>query len=171
MNETSISQEAARELAGRLLRQSVVRRWLYRWLLCSGTAVLAMVTSLWLTEPKPLPLALHLAFSAMTLISLGWTSIATYHLWFRQCHSINDRVLTAWWATFSCLLFLLIGAPIAFWRGPPSGAIAVLATGATLLTFAAVTLWQSYRRKRWLAERLATLKMLKSAADDSHLEC
>lgn len=71
------------------------KRWFYRMILLATSILLAVVLSLWATEPGPLPDRLHFAFGVMTLIACGWIGVLSWILSRRLCPTAVDRIATA----------------------------------------------------------------------------
>lgn len=137
---------------------TTAKRWLYRILLVVTCALVALIGSLWLTEPGPLPVRLHIAFASFVTIGCGWICVFTWLLWRRSCHSVVDQLVTGWAATIATGSSLIVAMPIAISRGTTQAVVALLALG--LLMFAA-SLWllaRAYRHQAQLRLRLSELR-------------
>jgi hypothetical protein len=130
------------------------RRWLYRLILTTTSIVVAAILSLWLTEPGPLPIRLHVAFAAMTAIGFGWIGVLTWILTRRNCPSVQDRVATGWMATVACSLFLAVSVPISLIRGHTLAAFWLGVTGLALLGVALLLLRGAYSLRARLRSQL-----------------
>ena len=134
------------------------RRWWYRLLLLAISIWVAAIASLWVTEPGPLPLRLHVAFAAFTAIGVGWIGVLTWILTRRSCPTALDRIATSWMATIACGLFLLVAVPIALIRDQSGVALGLGLVGLTLLAIALVLLRGAYSLRASLRTRLADLE-------------
>jgi hypothetical protein len=134
------------------------RRWFYRAILLAASVMTAAIVSLWATEPRPLPLRLHVAFAAMTAIGAGWIAVLVWILTRRNCPTAIDRLATSWMATIACALFLAVSIPIALHRGRADHAALYLgAAGLLLLSVAALNLKLAYSLRAKLRAQLAEL--------------
>jgi hypothetical protein len=137
---------------------SPLRLWSYRLTLTAASIVLAMVLSLWLTEPRPLPVRLHVAFAAMTLVAVGWIGVLIVVLTRKTCPTALDRLLTSWMATVACLAFLAVSVPTAIVRDNMQAALSLSATGVALLAVAVVLLRRAYVLRAELKSKIAELQ-------------
>lgn len=137
---------------------SPIRRWFYRMILLLTGVVVAGVVSIWLTEPKPLPIRLHVGFGAMTGIGLGWIGVLTWILTQRNCPTALDRIATAWMATVACGVSLVVSLSIALVRNEIMAAVAVGLTGLVLLSLALVVLSKAYSLKSKLKAKLKEIQ-------------
>lgn len=137
---------------------SPTRRWTYRLFLVVVSVLVAALVALWATEPGPLPLRLHVAFAAMTIVGVGWMCVSTWILTRRACPTALDRLATTWMATAACALSLVVSVPIAVLRSGPLAAIGIGAVGATLLAVAVVLLRGAYSLRASLQAKLAELE-------------
>jgi hypothetical protein len=137
---------------------SSARRWFYRGVLVAASIGLAVIVSLWTTEPRPLPLRLHMAFAGLTLVGASWLGVITWILSRRHCPTALDRIATGWVATGACMLFLVMGVAIASMRGQAGGVVAIGLTGILLLSVAVAMLWRAYAERSRLRFRLAELE-------------
>ena len=139
------------------------RRWLYRATLLAASVVTAAIVSLWTTEPRSLPLRLHVAFAALTAVGAGWIAVLTWILTRRNCPTALDRLATSWMATVACVLFLAVSIPVALSRGRTGHAALWLgAVGVLFLCVAAFNLWGAYTLRAKLRSQLAVLKQAAS---------
>jgi hypothetical protein len=136
---------------------STGRRWVYRLTLLAAGVALAIILSLWLTEPRPLPLRLHLAFAALSSIAAGWIAVLTWILTQKNCPSAMDRLATAWMATVACVTFLVVSLPIALMRGNTLTALSLSVMGIGLLGAALWMLCAAYAFRAKLREKLQEL--------------
>ena len=81
---------------------SARRRWFYRGVLLAASIGVAVIVSLWTTEPRPLPVRLHVAFAGLSVIGVSWIGVLSWILSRRYCPTAIDRIATAWVATGAC---------------------------------------------------------------------
>ena len=134
------------------------RRWFYRAVLVAASVGVAVIVSLWATEPRPLPVRLHVAFGGLTLIGVSWIGMLTWILMRRYCPTALDRIATGWVATMACGLFLVVGVVIALVRNRNGEVVPVAVVGVVLLVFALAMLWRAYAERDRLRKRLAELE-------------
>ncbi len=134
------------------------RRWFYRGILLAASVMAAVILSLWTTEPRELPLRLHVAFGAMTAVGISWIGVMTWILWRKRCPTALDRIATAWVATGACGVFLSVGAGIAIARERTGGVFWIAVVGVFLLIFAVGMLRNAYTLRRRLLAKLAELE-------------
>jgi|GEM_PF-3459182 len=154
----SISPSTERALAIVRGELSSGRRWAYRLILLGASACVALILSLWTTEPGPLPLRLHIAFAALTCIGSGWICVLMWILTRRNCPTALDRLATAWMATIACSLSLAISVPIALLRGNMQAALYLGVIGFALLCVALFLLRAVYRFRAKLKTKLSGLE-------------
>jgi hypothetical protein len=133
------------------------RRWFYRGVLLAASVGLAAILSLWMTEPGPLPLRLHIAFGALSAIAMSWIGVLTWILWRQRCPTALDRIATGWVATGACTLFLVVALPIAAVRGDAQSALCLAAFGLTMWGIAAMMLRGAYSLRTQLRAKLVEL--------------
>lgn len=136
------------------------KRWIYRMILLAASIALAVVLSLWATEPGPLPDRLHIAFGAMTLIACGWIGVLSWILSRHLCPTAIDRIATAWMATLACGLFLAVALLISLQRDQLAVAAGLSLVGFTMLGISLALLRSAYARRTELRNRLAELDSL-----------
>ena len=134
------------------------KRWFYRIILLGASIALAVVLSLWTTEPRPLPVRLHTAFGAMALISCGWIGVLSWLLCRRFCPTAIDRIATTWMATIACGLFLAVALPISLLRGQFVAATGLSLVGLIMLGTSLALLRSAYAWRTELRGRLAELE-------------
>ena len=137
---------------------SRAKRWSYRIILLLASVLVAALLSLWITEPKPLPTRLHVAFGEMTCIGLGWIGVLTWILARRNCPTALDRLATAWMATTACSVSLVVSLSIAVVRNDITAAVAAGGTGLVLLSLAVLLLNRAYSLRATLRARLKELQ-------------
>jgi hypothetical protein len=155
MQSTPSTDEVMALIRGEL---SSHRRWFYRGVLLAASVGLAAILSLWTTEPRPLPLRLHVAFAGLTLINVAWIGVLSWTLLRRYCPTALDRIATAWVATGACTLFLLMAVSIALVRGQMGEAMWIGVVGFVLFSVALIMLWRAYVERNKLQSRLASLE-------------
>jgi len=136
---------------------SPTRRWLYRSILVVTSIVAAVILALWVTEPKPLPLRLHLSFAAMTSIAAGWISILTWILIRRNCPTALDRLATAWMALAACSIFLVVSLTIALVRESTDAVLYLGSLGFIQVGIALFMLKSAYSLRSTLRAKLAEM--------------
>jgi hypothetical protein len=137
---------------------SSLRRWFYRGVLLMASLMGALILSLWTTEPRELPLRLHVAFGAMTVIAISWVGVMTWILWRHRCPTAIDRIATGWIATGACGLFLCMTVGIAIARERTDVLAWVALVGVFSLTVAVGMLRNAYALRRRLLAKLAELE-------------
>lgn len=140
------------------------KRMLYRLLLVVVCIAGSGLISLWITEPRPLPIRLHIGFGALTAICIGWVGVLSWILTRRRCPTALDRVAIAWMATIACSCFLIVAVPIGMIRGDATTAITLLAAGLPMLGFALLLLRQALQLKRTLMQKLRELERAETGA-------
>lgn len=131
------------------------RRWFYRGVLLVASIGLAVIVSLWTTEPRELPTRLHVAFGALSLINVAWIGVTTWILVRKRSPTALDRIATAWVATGACVLFLCVAVGIAVARERVGAVLWSAAFGVLFLNGAMVMLWRAYAQRRELQRKLA----------------
>jgi hypothetical protein len=134
------------------------RRWFYRGVLLMASVLVAVILSLWATEPRQLPLRLHVAFGAMTVIGISWIGVMTWILWRKRCPTAFDRIATGWVATGACGLFLCVALGIAIARELRGGVLWIAVVGVFLLILAVGMLRHAYALRRRLLAKVAELE-------------
>ncbi len=119
---------------------------------------MAVILSLWTTEPRPLPPRLHLAFAGLTLIGVSWIGVLTWILTRRYCPTALDRIATGWVAAGACSLFLVMAVGIALTRDRVGEVMWVAIVGVLSLAVAVGMLWRAYAERARLRARLAELE-------------
>lgn len=152
---TSSTESVLELLRGEL---SSKRRRFYRFVLLCSLIALGVVLSLWLTEPKPLPIQTQIAFGAMCCIASGWVAVLTWILIRRNCPTAMDRMATSWVATVATTLSLVLSVSIALWRGQWLAAMNLTAIGLLLVAAAGSLLFRAYRQRAGLKKQLNSLR-------------
>jgi uncharacterized membrane protein YfcA len=134
------------------------RRWFYRGILLVAAIGLGSILSLWTTEPRELPMRLHVAFGALSVINAAWIGVTAWILSRRRCPTALDRIATSWVATGACVLFLVVVLGVAISRDRVSEVWWAALLGVFLLYAAIVMLWRAYARRRELQDTLAELE-------------
>jgi hypothetical protein len=136
------------------------RRWFYRGVLVAASTGLAVILSLWTTEPRPLPLRLQVAFAGLSLIGASWVCVLSWILSRRYCPTALDRIATGWVATGACTLFLVMAVGIADMRNRVGEAKWAAILGLFMLSIAVGILGRAYRERSRLRKRLAEFATL-----------
>lgn len=139
------------------------RRWFYRCVMVAAILGLSALLSLWLTEPTPLPIRLHLAFAGLTAVLVGWIGVLGWILLRRSCPTADDRVATSWMATLASALFTAVGVPIAWFRSGPMMGASLAAMGIALLVIAGMMLARAYRLRKQLRQWAAEFEAQKGS--------
>jgi hypothetical protein len=148
------SLDAIRRLAqGELSMQA---RLGYVALLLAAAAMIAVVLSLWLTEPS-LPARTQAAFGGMSLIGCAWVSFALWALSARRPLFARDAVVAGTLAVVFTSVFVT-GALGAVILSGAAAAFGALATGVGMLAIAVWRLVSARRRFAALAARRAELE-------------
>ncbi|MEV4087457.1 hypothetical protein AB0J43_45075, partial [Nonomuraea fuscirosea] len=109
--------------------------------LLAGLVGAVFVTSLWATEPGPLPGGTHTAFAVLTGFCLAWTCYGGWVLTRRAPLFATERVIAAWIAVAASVTATALMTAIAVIRG--TGPLPPLAVGA-LFAGASLTLaWRA----------------------------
>ncbi len=137
---------------------SPAKRWSYRVILVLASIGVAAVLSLWMTEPRPLPARLHVAFGVLCSIGLGWVSVLSWILLRRGCPLAIDRLATAWMATTACGLSLIVSVVIAGSRGSLASLATAGFVGAGLLGLAVLFLRRAYLLRATIQQRIQELQ-------------
>ena len=136
---------------------SSTRRWIYRCLLVAVSLLLALLSTLWATEPDPLPMRTHIAFGVISTIATGWIAVLTTILIARNCPSAIDRLATAWMATVASSAFCVGAVAIAVLRENWSAVGTVLCTGAAFVVASVLLLRSTYAHRRYLQQQVSQL--------------
>jgi phosphotransferase system glucose/maltose/N-acetylglucosamine-specific IIC component len=134
------------------------RRWLYRGILLVAAIGLGVILSLWTTEPRELPMRLHVAFGALSVINVAWIGVTAWILSRRRCPTALDRIATSWIATGACVLFLAVVLGVAISRDRVGEVWWAVLLGVLLLNGAIVMLWRAYAQRSELQNKLAELE-------------
>jgi uncharacterized membrane protein len=134
------------------------RRWFYRGVLFVATVGLGGILSLWTTEPRELPMRLHVAFGALSVINAAWIGVMSWILIRKLCPSALDRIATAWVATGACVLFICVAVGIAVARQRVGEVWWAVLLGVLLLNGAIVMLCRAYAQRKELRRKLVELE-------------
>jgi hypothetical protein len=123
--------------------------------LLAGLVGAVFVTSLWATEPGPLPGGTHTAFAVLTGSCLAWACYGGWVLTRRAPLFATERVIAAWIAVAASVTATALVTTIAVIRG--TGPLPPLAVG-TLFVGASLTLaWRAHTRRAHLLHLKRTL--------------
>jgi hypothetical protein len=158
MNTQNESMAEAMTMVQKLARGelSVKARLGYVALLLVSSAMTVGLLSLWLTEPW-LPLRTHMAFGAMSLISIAWAALSTWALATRRVLFARDRVIAGRMSVVFTALFLA-GAIAAVFMTGNVAAPGAAATGVVMFVIAMRVLAGARRRFAELAAQRAELE-------------
>jgi hypothetical protein len=119
--------------------------------LLAGLSGTVFVSTLWWTEPGPLPGRTHLAFALFTAICLAWTGYGGWMLARRVPLFATDRVIAGRLALTASAATTTLTTVLTIERGgDPAG---VLAIGAATIAAAVVLLVRAHRRRAELLRR------------------
>lgn len=125
----------------------------------AGLVISIAITSLWATEPGPLPLLTHIAFGAIVAVGAGWTGLAVWALSRRRPLFGRDRVITGAIAVTAAAIGLGIVTAVGVQRGWSPGVLLAMSI-AIAQTIGAMWLLASSRiRHRSLLERRHELEL------------
>lgn len=123
-------------------------------LLCMFTLTAAgLVSTLWLTEPGPLPLRTHIVFGLLVAINLAWSALFGWVVTRRKVLYAMHSVIAGWMALAFCSLFLLLGLAIGLARMNMTALVGVGLLGTVQLLVAIAMLRHAQRRRRALLAR------------------
>lgn len=133
------------------------RRWLHRITLVAASIMLAIIVALWVSEPRPLLLRLHISFALMSAIALGWILVLANILLRKNCPTVGDRIATAWMSVVGSGSFAIASLAISWMRGEMMAMLTLAIVSGGLLTMAVVHLRDAYRQRERLRRRLSQL--------------
>ncbi|WP_431973837.1 hypothetical protein [Micromonospora haikouensis] len=123
--------------------------------LLAGLAGGVFVTSLWWSEPGPLPGRTHLSFALFTVFCLAWACYGGWLLTRRVPLFATEQVVAAWIALVASLVTAGIAAVAAAHSG--TGRWAALATGGLFVVAALALTVRAHRRRAALLRRMREL--------------
>ena len=154
MNDTNTLQNQNEKIFAIVQSElATQRRTVQRLALLGAVIMTVIITALWVTEPRPLPLRLHLSFAFMSALGVIWIGLLGNILVRKNCPAAWDRIATAWagliggvgFAVGSTIVCLLRGEPIAGTVFAIVGAVVVILFG---LNVRKAYHWQSELRQR-----------------------
>ncbi|WP_236239164.1 transmembrane transport protein [Streptomyces sp. CC228A] len=116
----------------------------------AGGAGAALLTVLWATEPRPLPVRTQAAFAGLIAVGLAWAAFAGWVLTRRRPLFARDRVIGARLALAVAVVTCGAGTALAAARSGAAQTLAAGMAGACLVTAAAVLLRRAGSRRREL---------------------
>jgi hypothetical protein len=148
----TLTVEQAQEMVRREL--STPKRLGYLLLLMLTLTAACLISTLWITEPAPLPLRTKVAFGLLTFINLAWSGLCGWIVTRRKILFAQHRVMAGWMALVFCALFSIIGLVVAAIRMNTTALAVVGAVGTCQLLLAILVLKRArYRRRQLLARR------------------
>ncbi|MER7267369.1 hypothetical protein ABT344_03510 [Micromonospora carbonacea] len=123
--------------------------------LLAGLAGAVFVTSLWWTEPGPLPGRTRLSFALLTVFCLAWACYGGWLLTRRVPLFATEQVVAGWIALAASLVTTGITAFAAARSG--AGPWAALATGGLFVAAALTLTVRAHRRRAALLRRMRRL--------------
>jgi hypothetical protein len=137
---------------------STTARVSYILLLLVGLGSALLIGSLWLTEPRPLPLRTQVAFGMLVAVNLAWATLSAWVLAQRKVLYVQHKIIGAWMAIVFCAAFLLLGMGIAYQRGNTTALIILTMGGIAQLIVAVVLLARARRQRSELLARREELQ-------------
>lgn len=137
------------------------RRTVQRLALLGAVVMTGIVTALWLTEPRPLPLRLHLSFAAMSALGVSWVFILGNILVRKNCPMAWDRIATAWVGLIGGIGFAIGATVVCLMRSEPIAGIVFAILGAT---FTILSCWNVRKAYHWQSD----LRQRIISAENSH---
>jgi hypothetical protein len=147
----TLTVEQAQEMVRREL--STPKRLGYLLLLMMTLVAACLISTLWITEPAPLPLRTHVAFGLLTFINLAWSVLFGWIVTRRKVLFAQHRVIAGWIALAFCALFLIVGLVVAAIRMNTTALAFVGVVGMCQLLLAIVVLKRAHLRRRELLAR------------------
>jgi hypothetical protein len=147
----TLTVEQAQEMVRREL--SAPKRLGYLLLLMMTLVAACLISTLWITEPAPLPLRTHVAFGLLTFINLAWSVLFGWIVTRRKVLFAQHRVIAGWMALAFCALFLIVGLVVAAIRMNTTALAFVGVVGMCQLLLAIVVLKRARHRRRELLAR------------------
>ncbi|MEV5502517.1 hypothetical protein AB0M50_44670 [Nonomuraea fuscirosea] len=123
--------------------------------LLAGLVGAVFVTSLWATEPGPLPGGTHTAFAVLTGSCLAWACYGGWVLTRRAPLFATERVIAAWIALAASVTATALVTTIAVIRG--TGPLPPLAVGALFVGASLTLAWRAHTRRAHLLHLKRTL--------------
>lgn len=130
----------------------------YTLLLLVGLTAAVLISSLWLTEPGPIPTRTQIAFGLIVAINLAWATLAAWVLTRRKVLYAMHRVIAGWMAVAFCAAFLLIGLAIAYQRANWTALAVIGIIGSAQIVVAIALLLRARRRRSELLARRDQLR-------------
>jgi hypothetical protein len=157
-----LTVEQVQKMARREL--STATRIGYLLLLMFALLGAGLISTLWLTEPGPLPLRTQVAFGLLIVVNLSWSVLFGWVLTQRKVLFAIHSVIAGWMAVVFCSVFLLLGLAIGMMRMNPTMTAIVGIVGAIQLLVAVIMLKRGKRRR---CELLARRHVLVGALAES----
>ncbi|WP_433414132.1 hypothetical protein ACQP1V_33190 [Microtetraspora malaysiensis] len=145
-------QEIIERLAPTLSRTTRIRAVAA---LLAGMAGTVFVSTLWWSEPGPLPGHTHLAFALFTVFCLLWTGYGGWLLTRRVPLFATDQVIAAWISLAASLATTAVVAAVAVQRGTGTG-LALTVGGLFIAGTLALTV-RAHARRAALLRRMREL--------------
>lgn len=123
--------------------------------LLAGVAGAVFVSTLWWSEPGPLPGRTHLAFALFTALCLAWAAYGGWLLTRGVPLFAADRVIAAWIGLAASLATTAVVTVVAVRRG--TGAGLALAVGGLFVAVAVVLVVRAHLRRAALLRRMREL--------------
>ncbi|WP_327002686.1 hypothetical protein OHA72_47535 [Dactylosporangium sp. NBC_01737] len=147
---------SAREMLDRL-EETLSRRTRIRAVaaLLAGLAGTVFVTSLWWSEPGPLPGRTHLSFALFTVFCLAWACYGGWLLTRRVPLFATEQVIAAWIALAASIVTTGVAAVAAARSG--TDLVAALAIGGLFVAAALALAVRAHTRRAALLRRVRQL--------------
>jgi len=143
------------EQAQELIRREISTPTRVRYLMFLMIALLGvgLISTLWLTEPMPLPFRTQAAFGGLVLINLAWSAFFGWVLMQRKVLYAVHSVVAGWMAVVFSSTFIVAGLTIGLVRMNIAALAAVGVVGAIQLMAAILMLQRARHRRRGLLGR------------------
>ncbi|MEV4512396.1 hypothetical protein AB0K00_25940 [Dactylosporangium sp. NPDC049525] len=129
--------------------------------LLAGLAGTVFMTSLWWSEPGPLPVRTHLSFALLTVFCLAWAGYGGWLLMRRVPLFATEQVVAAWIALTASVATTGVSAVAAARSG--ASLVAALATGGLFMAAALTLAVRAHTRRAALLRRMRQLAQKEQA--------
>ncbi|MEM6692372.1 MAG: hypothetical protein AAF664_23275 [Planctomycetota bacterium] len=154
MNTTTSNQLDEQIFAIVQRELSTQRRSVQRLALLGAIIMTGVVTALWTTEQRPLPMRLHISFAVMSAIGFAWISVLGNILVRKNCPTSWDRISTAWASLTGGIAFTIVSTVICAMRSEPVATIVFAVIGSIFISIAAVNTRNAHRWQADLRNRI-----------------
>ncbi|GAB3955552.1 transmembrane transport protein [Streptomyces sparsus] len=123
--------------------------------LLAGLGGAVFLTTLWWTEPAPLPDRTRLAFGLFTVVCLAWAGFGAWTLTRRAPLFATQRVVAAWIGVVASTASAVVAMAVATQRGVGTGV--ALTAGGLFVASALVLAVRAHLRRAALVRRMREL--------------